>query len=285
MTGTREKARATASPAPSGSAKRRLPPDLGRRVAIAVPVAVVAITLIVLGGLPWAVALGGLGGLAAHELYRMAGLSAHVRIVGVAAVALLPLAALLGGLAAAMAVLLTTLPAAFVATRGKPAGTTAALAVTVLGTAWIGLAAAHAVLLRELPDGERLVVAVLLATFIGDTAAHLVGSAIGRHPLAPRISAAKTVEGLVAGIVVGTAAATTFLAVTTGPVTGLAALAVAASAALAAPAGDLFESRVKRDFGVKDTGRLLGPHGGALDRIDAVIFAVVAAYYVVLVVA
>jgi phosphatidate cytidylyltransferase len=238
-------------------------------------VALVTLALIAIGGLPWALALAGLGPLAADELFRMAGLASGPRKVGVAAVALLPLAAFLGGLPAATAVLFATLPAAFLATRGAAQGTTAALATTMLGAAWIGLAAAHGVLLRELPDGERLLVAALLATFIGDTAAHLVGSAIGRHQLAPRISAAKTV---------GTAAAAVFLAVMTGPVTGLAALAVAVAAALAAPAGDLFESRVKRDFGVKDTGRLLGPHGGALDRIDAVIFAVVAAYYVVLVV-
>jgi phosphatidate cytidylyltransferase len=282
MTGVRNEAGAVA--ATSTSAGRGLPPDLGRRVAIAVPVALVTLALIAIGGLPWALALAGLGPLAADELFRMAGLASGPRKVGVAAVALLPLAAFLGGLPAATAVLFATLPAAFFATRGAAQGTTAALATTMLGAAWIGLAAAHGVLLRELPDGERLLVAALLATFIGDTAAHLVGSAIGRHQLAPRISAAKTVEGLVAGIVVGTAAAAVFLAVMTGPVTGLAALAVAVAAALAAPAGDLFESRVKRDFGVKDTGRLLGPHGGALDRIDAVIFAVVAAYYVVLVV-
>ena len=74
-----------------------------------------------------------------------------------------------------------------------------AMAVTFFGVLWIGLAMAHAVLLRELPHGDGLVVDVLMATFIGDTAAYFGGRWYGRRPLAPLISPNKTLEGLVAG--------------------------------------------------------------------------------------
>lgn len=263
--------------------------DLRGRVVIALPAAVLAVGAVAVGSLALAIALGVLGALAARELYRMAERLRPADAVGIASVAVLPAAALYGGLTVAMLVLLLTLPAAFaaVARRGPvaggpwAAGATPAIALTMLGPAWIGLPLAHGVLLRELPDGALLVVGALVATFLGDTAAHLVGAALGRRPLAPRLSPRKTVEGLVAGMLVGTVSAALFLALA-APVLGMGeALLVGGAVALAAPAGDLFESLVKRDFRVKDTGRTLGPHGGVLDRIDAVLFAAVAAYYVV----
>ncbi len=146
--------------------------------------------------------------------------------------------------------------------------------------AWIGLALAHGVLLRELPDGDRLAIAVLIGTFLGDTAAHLLGSALGRTQIAPRLSPRKTLEGLVAGIVVGTASLWTFMELSDATIGGLEALLLGLTVTTAAPIGDLFESRFKRDAGVKDTGAALGAHGGVLDRIDAVLFTAVAAYYV-----
>ncbi len=101
----------------------------------------------------------------------------------------------------------------------------------------------------------------------------------GRRRLAPSISPNKTVEGLLIGLV--TAVLATWVA-------GLyqdwlshgQALLLGLAVALAAPVGDLFESKVKRDAGMKDTGGLFGAHGGALDRLDAVFFTLVAGYYV-----
>ena len=75
------------------------------------------------------------------------------------------------------------------------------LAITVVGTLWIGLAIAHAILLRQLPHGGGLVLAVLLGTFIGDTAAYLGGRMFGARPLALRVSPNKTVEGLACGVI------------------------------------------------------------------------------------
>jgi len=153
-----------------------------------------------------------------------------------------------------------------------------AIAVPYLGILWIGLAVVHAVWLRELPHGDGLVIDVLVATFFGDTAAYFGGRLYGRTPLAPLISPNKTLEGLVAGFLGGTAAfwvAGLYQDWLTGPH----ALLIGALVALIAPIGDLFESMIKRDLEVKDTGKLFGAHGGVLDRLDAVFFTVPVAYY------
>ena len=107
---------------------------------------------------------------------------------------------------------------------------------------------------------------------------HVV-SVYGGTPAAPRVSPNKTVEGLAIGM--GTAVLATWLAgnyqdwLSHGE-----ALLLGLGVALAAPLGDLFESYIKRDAGTKDTGRMFGVHGGALDRLDAVMFTVVTGYYI-----
>jgi phosphatidate cytidylyltransferase len=163
--------------------------------------------------------------------------------------------------------------------RGQSAGATAAIASTLLGVFWLGFAFAHATLLRELPHGNGIVLDVMIGTFLGDTGAYLGGRMFGRHPLAPMISPNKTIEGLGVGAIV------TIIAVFCA---GLyqpwlphgTALVLGVSIAVLGPLGDLFESLVKRDAGTKDAGTMFGAHGGALDRLDAVSFTVVAAYYI-----
>jgi phosphatidate cytidylyltransferase len=119
---------------------------------------------------------------------------------------------------------------------------------------------------------------VLVATFLGDTFAYFGGRFYGRTPLAPRISPNKTLEGLVAGFL-GATVTFWFAGLYQDWLTGVHALLLGAVVGLAAPVGDLFESMIKRDLEVKDTGRLFGPHGGVLDRLDAVLFTVPAVYY------
>ena len=148
---------------------------------------------------------------------------------------------------------------------------------------WIGVPVAAAIALREHAHGGGLVLDVMLAVFVGDTAAHLLGSAFGRRPLAPRISPRKTVEGLVAGIVTGTAVVVIVALAFQPWIAAAEALALGLAVSCAAPAGDLAESAVKRRAGVKDSGRMLGAHGGFLDRLDAVLFGLVAGYAVALV--
>jgi phosphatidate cytidylyltransferase len=157
----------------------------------------------------------------------------------------------------------------------------ASMSVTLLIVVWIGLGVAHAALLRGLDHGGALVVMVLLGTFIGDTAAYFGGRLFGRRKLAPRISPNKTVEGLLCGIVVGTLIVWYWSRTYDGNwITGTDGLLLGLAVVIAAPVGDLFESLIKRDMGTKDTGTLFGAHGGALDRVDAALFALVAGYYV-----
>jgi phosphatidate cytidylyltransferase len=157
------------------------------------------------------------------------------------------------------------------------------IAITVTGAVYVGYGIAFLVLLRGLSGpgrfGFNLLLAVLLDTWAGDIFAYFGGRAFGRRRLAPAISPNKTVEGLLCGMVAGTAAG--WLTLYGQGLTNVQALAVALAVAIAAPLGDLFESYLKRDLGVKDSGSLLGGHGGVLDRIDALLFAGAAAYFVV----
>lgn len=196
--------------------------------------------------------------------------------VAVPAAAVLLVLNHLGGPAFAVPVALLGVAGVAELVRMFPRARTVAAAA---GLIWIGGSLAHAILLRGEPHGAGLVIGVLLATFVGDTAAQLVGTAFGRHRLAPRISPNKSVEGLLAGIVAGTAATTVAGAFQPWLSTGDAIL-LGLACSLAAPAGDLIESAVKRRAGVKDSGRAFGAHGGVLDRIDAVMLAAVAGYWV-----
>jgi phosphatidate cytidylyltransferase len=149
----------------------------------------------------------------------------------------------------------------------------------LLGVYWIGFALAHAVMLRGLPHGLGIVLDVLVGTFLGDTGAYLGGRLYGRRPLAPRISPNKTVEGLVIGMVcsvLGVWIAGRYQ----DWLPGTQALVLGVGVALVAPVGDLFESFVKRESGTKDSGTAFGAHGGALDRLDAVLFTAVVGYYI-----
>ena len=186
---------------------------------------------------------------------------------------------MLGGF---LATFLLAFPLNSLARTSAPA--TAALGSTILGSAWIGLGAGHILLLRELHREPRLIAfTVLLTVWAADTFAYLGGRALGRHKLAPRISPGKTWEGLLIGAAAGIFVA--FVALYDSRHDYLRiwqALVLGAVVVAAAVAGDLFESALKRDMDVKDTGRLLGGHGGILDRVDALLFAGAAAYYVVL---
>jgi phosphatidate cytidylyltransferase len=156
---------------------------------------------------------------------------------------------------------------------------TIAVSGTVTGTIWIAAGLGFLILIREVPDHGRLALfTVLLAVWAGDTFAYAGGRLLGRHKLAPSTSPGKTWEGLVFGT-----AATVFVAFVAlykqDFLTIDESLVLGAVIAVAAPIGDLFESLLKRDAGVKDSGTLLGGHGGMLDRLDAFLFAAPAAYY------
>jgi phosphatidate cytidylyltransferase len=252
-------------------------------VLAAIPAIAFAIFIVSQGGLVFALGLIALGVLAMAELYTMMVRVQPVNLAGFLTLAGLALAALYGDPRQVVLVLVCSVPLVFFLglLRPRRENLSWAMAVTFLGIVWIGLGVTHAVFLRELDHGGALVLDVLIGTFIGDTAAYFGGRAWGHRRLAPRISPNKTLEGLLTGIVGGTVAFWLFaVAYQHEWFKGPDALLIGFCVALAGPVGDLFESAVKRDLDVKDTGRFFGAHGGVLDRLDAVLFTVVAGYYV-----
>jgi phosphatidate cytidylyltransferase len=253
--------------------------DLGARLIAAVPAIAFAIFLVVEGGVIFALGLFALGCICLHELYGMFGRAHPVRLAGFIAIAGLAAAALYGDQFQVLLALVIALPLVFALTLLQPRPSVGGMAVTLLGIYWIGLAVAHAVLLRGLPHGSGIVVDVLVGTFVGDTGAYFGGRLFGKRPLAPAISPNKTVEGLVIGMVCAV-----FAVWIAGRyqewLPGTHALVLGLGVAIVAPIGDLFESFIKREARTKDSGGLFGAHGGALDRLDAVLFAVVVGYYI-----
>lgn len=255
--------------------------ELRARILAAIPAAAFAIAIVYLGGGVFAAGILLLGFACLHELYTMLDYTKPVKLAGFLAAAGLVLAALLGSPVNVLLVAVAAVPVAFLMAAANPSlrDLVPSIAVTLLGVFWVGLALAHAMLLREEPHGGGIVLDVLLGTFIGDTAAYVGGRLLGRRALAPRISPNKTVEGAIAGFV-GAIAAVEFAGLYQDWLDGADALVLGAVVGLAAPLGDLFESAVKRGAGTKDTGRLFGAHGGALDRLDAALFTLVAGYWV-----
>jgi phosphatidate cytidylyltransferase len=254
------------------------------RLAVTAVLLPIVLGVVWLGGW-WLFGLALVGGVVAlHELYAIARGLRPIVLGGYAGLLLALLGAQLGGptwvLAGILATLAATLLVFFVSSARQNA--VAAFAITLLGVAWVGGGLACLMLVRDVADDGRLLLfTILLTVFADDTAAFFVGRAIGRHRLAPAISPGKSLEGFVAGTIAGVAV--TFFAlyeqdvVTTGE-----SLLLGVAIALAATLGDLFESAVKRDLGVKDSGRLLAGHGGVLDRMDSLLWAGPAAYVALL---
>jgi phosphatidate cytidylyltransferase len=256
--------------------------DVGARVLVAIPAIVFAALIVSYGGLVFALGLILLGIICLHELYTMTERVRPVKLAGFLALAGVILCAHYGDQFQIVLALALSVPVTFCFSLMRPgrANVSWAIAVTLLGVFWIGLALAHAVLLRQLDHGGALVLATLIGTFIGDTCAYFAGRAWGHRPLAPLISPNKTLEGFVGGVAGGTFAFWLFMFGYHDWIPGGKALLIGFCVALAAPLGDLFESLIKRDLDVKDTGKVFGAHGGALDRLDAVFFTAVTAYYV-----
>lgn len=274
-------------PEPEPSARsgwQRFVPEMSEttaRVVVAIPWVVFAIAIVGIGGDVFALAMVLLGILGLREFFRMAAAIRPILLPGYAAVAGMVLAAHFGDSFQILLVFAALFPAAFVfaALRRSHELITTSIAFTVLGVAWMGLGFSHAVLLRDLPThGAALLIDVLVATFLSDTAAYGAGRLFGNRRITPRISPNKTLEGLVGGLIGGTLGFW-FAGLYQDWLPGLDALVIGLCIAAIAPIGDLFASMLKRDLGVKDTGRLFGPHGGLIDRLDAVLFTVVAGYY------
>jgi phosphatidate cytidylyltransferase len=154
------------------------------------------------------------------------------------------------------------------------------IAVTAMTFIWVAVLGSYAPLMLRANHGKGLFLGAVVVAVAADIAAFLVGRWIGNRPMAPDISPGKTVEGFIGGLVA---------AVIVGAIIGKEltpwggmkhGLVLGLVVGLIAPAGDLFESMIKRDLGVKDSGALLGGHGGLLDRFDSLLVVLPAAYYV-----
>lgn len=153
------------------------------------------------------------------------------------------------------------------------------IAITVLGIAYIPLLAAYALALLKLPDGESLTLSIIGLTFVYDTAAFGVGYFWGSRPLAPNVSPKKSWEGAVGATLVVMAVSVGVVGATVDLLNSVArSVGLAVVVALFAPLGDLAESLLKRDLGIKDMGGILPGHGGVMDRIDSVLFVAPAAF-------
>jgi phosphatidate cytidylyltransferase len=275
------------NPAPAERRRQRPPrrrareqrSELSARILVAIPAIAVALFLVIEGGAVFTLGMFVLGAICMHELYGMYERAHPARLAGFIALAGLLVAALYGDQFQVLLAAVAALPLVFALTLMAPRPSVGGITVTLLGIYWIGFALAHAVMLRQLPHGLGIVIDVLVGTFLGDTGAFLGGRMFGRRPLAPDISPNKTIEGLVIGMfcaVLGVWIAGRYQEW----LPGTHALVLGLGVALVAPVGDLFESFVKREAATKDSGGLFGAHGGALDRLDAVLFSAVASYYI-----
>lgn len=155
------------------------------------------------------------------------------------------------------------------APSGRPAWEP--LAVTLLGICYVNWLLGYTFWLRDLADGREWILLLVSVTWLGETAAYLVGSTLGRHKLAPVLSPRKTVEGSVAQLAVSVLAALGARALFFSALSLESALVVGLLLGVVGQAGDLIESAVKRSLGTKDTGQLIPGHGGMLDRVDSLL--------------
>jgi len=164
---------------------------------------------------------------------------------------------------------------------GKIEGAVGRVAATVFGVLYIPWMLGHMVMLRNIPafDGFKLLLFTFIMVWINDTAAYFTGMAFGKHRLAPVISPKKSVEGLAGGMFFyfDRCSADEFPVAASGPL--LHGILIAVGVVALGTIGDLFESMLKRDARVKDSGAVLPGHGGVLDRFDSLLFAVPFVYW------
>ena len=222
----------------------------------------------------------GLAGAASWELGRIfgrAGRPTHRWLGVVTGVAVTAAFRAPGGPVPALAVAILVVLSVPIWKGATPSAEPATIGL--LGLTYVSWLLGHGLLLHQLPDGPALVLFLVGVTWIGESAAYLVGSALGRHRLAPVISPRKTVEGAVAQLLTSVVASLALAPWLLPEWPPAAALGAGALLGLVGQVGDLAESAIKRSVGAKDTGSLIPGHGGALDRLDSLLFNAPALFY------
>ncbi|MGQ0649940.1 MAG: phosphatidate cytidylyltransferase [Gemmatimonadaceae bacterium] len=257
------------------------------------------IGVVYLGELPLALFLGTLGGVGAWELYRIArhaGVEA-LDVLGISVAAAVPLYATLERLgvlrspAAVAAVVFVALLGTTLWARGVDGRPLESVSVTAFGAVYAGGTLTFAYLLRHhrfavtAEAGTALLLYPVVLTWASDIGAYVVGRLFGKRKLMPTISPGKTRAGAAGAIIFTVVASLAWNAQVLRPVAQLTlvpwiALVFGVVVSIAAQIGDLFESMLKREAGVKDSSRLLPGHGGILDRLDSLYFVLPVAYLV-----
>jgi phosphatidate cytidylyltransferase len=258
-------------------------PDLTTRVITGVGIAVLALICLKLGRDATMVLATAIVGLASLELFQglqRRGFRPATILAVLASLAIVPIAFKRGEFAfpftLAIVMIFTLLWYLFEVVKTRP---TVNVAVTVMGFVYVGGLGGFAGLLLSYENGVGLILGVVLCVVAYDIFGYFVGSQLGKRRLIPAISPNKTIEGLIAGMVASIVVAGVVVHQIT-PWNDLTdALALGLTVAVMAPLGDLCESMLKRDLGIKDFGTLLPGHGGALDRFDAILFCLPAVYY------
>jgi phosphatidate cytidylyltransferase len=261
--------------------------NLRQRIATALVLIPIAFVLVLLGGLWLTIPITLLAAIGLLEFFWME--KGHQTqgsaLIGVPAGMLIVVLGAAAAWGAVLLVLGATAALTFVLEMLRRHGldrSARQVLLTVAGVMYVSIPAAMLLRIRAAePDGVVLLLALLISTWGTDSFAYFGGRAFGRRQLAPRLSPNKTVEGAVIGVVGGFVPVVALLGLAglLGPLT----LALAAIAPLAAVAGDLFESAMKRFFRVKDSALpgldIFPGHGGVLDRIDALIFVVLCYFF------
>lgn len=272
---------------------------LGRRVLVAVIGIPIAVAAGYVGGLLLGLLLALLGGVGAWELFRLSRRDGTPALdaIGIPLAALMPLGAhavRIGWLDAPLAAggaVFVLLVGAVLWARSPTERPLGSLAVTVFGVLYTGATLAYAYALRhhrfvvEPAAGAALVFFPIALTWLSDTGAYFVGRAFGRRKLMPIVSPGKTVAGAIGGVVAAVAGAWLYNDQLLRPVAQLAlapwtALAFGAVISAVGQVGDLVKSLFKREAGVKDSSTFFGAHGGVLDRLDSLYFAIPVAYLI-----
>ena len=264
---------------------------LRQRVLVVMVLLPIGLALIYLGGAFYNLMIAAVLGLAAWEYARIFQSgdfqpSIWMTLIGVL---LLALGRAWNGFESAPLLLsflilasMTVHLAAYERGRGRAASD---FAVTISGIFYIGWLGTYLISLRDLPNGIWWVLLVLPAVWLADTGAYFVGRAVGKHKFSPRLSPKKTWEGYFGGIIFGTVGSALLAVIygllQPGVISPLHGAALGLILSLVTPLGDLGESMIKRQFGVKDSSHLIPGHGGVFDRIDSWLWAGVIGFYIV----
>lgn len=258
------------------------PQSLLRRGLTGAAYGAVVLAALWAGTLATGVVFGVMAGFAAAEFYAMERREARLpnEVFGVAAAVAMPIAAALWGLPGLSALVTVLVAASLVWHVLFPRVRTADTAETVFGAVYTGFLLAYLALIRQFEHGLVLGAAVVVSVWAADMGAYFIGSMLGRHKMAPHISPKKSWEGFLGGAVLCVAVWAIVPLLPQTPLTWPIALFTGVAVAISSVIGDLAESRIKREAGVKDSGTSLPGHGGFLDRLDSLILVCLVAYWV-----